>query len=227
MAKLTRVFQKVFGSSASGTQIGTFGSLAAGSPAYTSDPTVIQSLSAFLNGWYSAVIGGNSPAIQDMNALFFLAFRQIAYGFQSGIPELDATTTYFIGSLVSDGFGNIYTSLTDDNIGNALSSSANWRTLGLSVSVFSISANTTLVAKDTGKTFLVNSSSGAITINLPALTANHIFTVKDTNGSFALNPITIHRASTELIENIASDYICESSFGSWTFFCNGTSWFIN
>ena len=61
MSKLTRYFQKVFGSTAAADKIGIFGSLAAGNPQYATTPTQIQSLSNFLNGWSSAVIGNNSP----------------------------------------------------------------------------------------------------------------------------------------------------------------------
>lgn len=127
MAKINRAHQKIFGSSAGGTQIGKFGSLAAGSIAYTTDPTVLQSLSNFDTGWYGAVVGGNSPAIQDVNALDYLWSYQLAYIFQSGVPEWNTTCVYYIGSFVSDGVGGIYYSLTDANTGNALSSTTNWR----------------------------------------------------------------------------------------------------
>lgn len=131
MAKLTRVFQKIFGSTAGVNQIAKFGSLAAGAPAFTTDPSVIQALANYLTGWYGAVIGENSPAIQDMNAICFLFARQLAYLFQAGIPEWDTQTTYFIGSLVTDGTGNVYVSLTDNNLGNALGNFGIWsRTSG-------------------------------------------------------------------------------------------------
>lgn len=127
MAKITRKIAKIFGSSAGVNQIGTFGSLAAGSPAYTTDPTVIQSLANYLTGWFGAVVGGNSPAIEDMNALCYLFAYQIAYVMQEGVPEWDATTTYYIGSLVNNGSGVIYVSLTDTNLNNALTDATKWR----------------------------------------------------------------------------------------------------
>ncbi|PNA42272.1 hypothetical protein, partial [Pseudomonas sp. MPR-AND1A] len=86
MAKLSRVTQKIFGSSAGANQIGKFGSYAAGSPVISSDPTVIQSLSNWLTGWFGAVVGGNSPAIEDMNAVCFVYAYQLAYLMQQGIP---------------------------------------------------------------------------------------------------------------------------------------------
>lgn len=125
MSKLLRVNQKIFASTAGANEIGQFGSLAAGSPATTTDPAVVQSLSNFLDGWFSAILGGNSPAIEDMNALCFLFARQLAYNFQSGIPEWEVGTTYFKGSIVNVS-GDLYTSLTDNNTGNVTTNATNW-----------------------------------------------------------------------------------------------------
>lgn len=124
--RLTRVLQKIFGVNAGANQIGQFGSLASGSPTTTTDPEVIQSLANFETGWYGAILGNNSPAIQDVNALAHLMFRQLAYIMQSGVPEWETNTEYFIGSFVSNGAGSIYKSITDNNIGNALTDPANW-----------------------------------------------------------------------------------------------------
>jgi hypothetical protein len=126
MAKLTRVLQKVFGESGATAQFGQFGSLAAGSPVTTKDPTTIQALSNYLGGWFSAVLGGNSPAIEDMNALHFLQTRQLAYLFQAGIAEWETGTTYYIGSLASVA-GIVYESITDDNLGNAVTDITKWK----------------------------------------------------------------------------------------------------
>lgn len=125
-AKLARVVQKIFGSSAGSDQRAVFGSLAAGAPAFSSDPATIQSLSNYLGGWFSAVIGGNSPAMEDMNSLQFLNSYQLAYGFQAGVPEWETNTEYFIGSFVSSS-GVLYVSKTDNNLGNAVTDTTNWK----------------------------------------------------------------------------------------------------
>lgn len=117
MAKITRVFQKLFGSTGSGGDFGKFGSLAAGSPAFTKDPVQIQSLDAWLNGWAAETIADNRPALEDMNSLCLLAFYQICYLLQQGIPEWDTDTPYYINSIVQVS-GQAYTSLTDSNTGN-------------------------------------------------------------------------------------------------------------
>lgn len=126
MAKIARKFMKIFGSNAGAQQRGVFGSLAAGLPAYSTDPETIQSLSNYEDGWFGAVLGNNSPAIQDMNALQFLFAYQLAYGFQAGIAEWDDATTYYIGSLVNVA-GVVYVSIADDNLNNAVTDITKWQ----------------------------------------------------------------------------------------------------
>ena len=125
MARLSRVTQSIFGSTAGFDQIAQFGSLAAGTPTFTTNIATIQSLSNYLAGWFNAVVGGNSPAIEDMNALFYLITTQLAYILQAGIPEWDAGTTYFTGNLVQSG-GTTYVSLTNSNLNNAVTVTTSW-----------------------------------------------------------------------------------------------------
>lgn len=129
MAKITRVLAKIFGSNANPTEIGVFGSLAAGSPATTTSALTMQSLSNWLDGWFGAVVGENSPAIEDMNAFCYVMSYQIAYLLQTGVEEWSATTTYYIGSVANDGTGILYVSLTNTNLNNAVTDTVNWRPL--------------------------------------------------------------------------------------------------
>lgn len=127
MPKLTTKAQKIFcGDVSPNNVVAVFGSNKAGSPAYSNDPDTIQSLDAWTNGWTGAVGTNLAPSIQDMNAFFYVASRQIAYLFQGGVGEWNADITYYIGSLVSDGAGTLYKSLVDDNINNALTDSTKW-----------------------------------------------------------------------------------------------------
>src|SRR6185312_11617670 len=130
MSKLTRYTQQLFGSTASTNQIAEFGSLAAGSPARysgsTITPAIVQTLGNFLSGWFTAVEGLYSPAIEDMNALFYLAFYQLCYLMQEGIPEWDSGTTYYTGSMVQSS-GVIYISLVDSNLNHAVTSGSFWK----------------------------------------------------------------------------------------------------
>lgn len=125
MSKITRKTAVVFGASAGFQQIAEFGSFAASTPAFSTDPAVIQSLSQWLEGWFGAVVGNNSPAIEDMNAFCYVAAYQLAYVMQAGIPEYDSGTTYYTGSFVNSS-GNIYVSLQDNNVGHPISNTTYW-----------------------------------------------------------------------------------------------------
>lgn len=164
MAKLDRIVQLLFASNAGVDEIGKFGSLAAGLPATTTDPAEVESLSNFLDGWFGAVVGENSPAIEDMNALFFLLFYQLAYLFQAGVSEWDTDTIYYIGSLVNDGTGRLYVSLTNDNTGNALTDTANWALQEGAIQ--SKSAAYTVLATDGW--VIGNATSAAFDLTIPA-----------------------------------------------------------
>jgi hypothetical protein len=229
MAKITRKTQKIFGASAGVNQISQYGSLAAGAPAYTTDPETIQALSEYLEGWFSAVLGANSPAIEDMNAICYLFGYQLSYIMQAGVAEWDDGTTYYIGSLANDGAGNIYASITNDNLNNALTDTAEWKLVSGS-NVVSLNPATqspyTLTASDYNKIFLVNTANGAMTFNLPAASLNFSFTVKDSAGSAGTNNITIARAGSESIEGVAASYTAGAAWGSWRLVCDGTNWFI-
>lgn len=88
--------------------------------------------------------------------------------------------------------------------------------------IVSVSATPTSVSS--GFTYLVNSSSLAITLNLPAAAANSWFMVKDIGYNAATNNITIHRFAAEKIENIAQDLVIAENGGSWIFVSDGTNW---
>lgn len=133
MANLPRKLQQIFGGSlpAAGN-IAEYGSLKAGSPAYSLDPDVIQT-PAWLNAWVGAIInapgGLASPALQDMNAAFFVVTRQLAYLFQKGIADWITTEEYFTNDFVKVG-GVLYISKTDNNSGNnPVTDTNNWKTL--------------------------------------------------------------------------------------------------
>lgn len=126
MAKITRFFQKIFAGGITPTgNVARFGSLAAGAPSYSNDPTVIQSLPAWDNGWASATIGNQSPAFQDFNAYQYVATLQLAYLLQAGIPEWNTDTVYYQNSFCQVS-GVVYKSKTNDNQGNAVGENANW-----------------------------------------------------------------------------------------------------
>lgn len=126
MAKLTRKHQKIFCDVAPTNKLGVFGSLAAGSPAYSDDPDTIQSLTAYGAGLGSALINNAPIAIEDLDGICNMLTRQVAYLMQTGIPEWNASTTYYIGSIVSNGTDALFVSVADDNLNNALSVTTKW-----------------------------------------------------------------------------------------------------
>lgn len=129
MPKIPRRTQKQFaGAVTPSGNIAKFGSLAAGAPAFSNDPAIIQSLAAFEQGWQSATVGNESPALQDRNAIDFLFAYQAAYLLQQGIPEWIESTTYFVDGFVAVD-GVIYISKTDNNLNNAVTDTNNWKTL--------------------------------------------------------------------------------------------------
>lgn len=116
-AKLSRASQTLFGATGATSNFGQFGSLAASAPTTTKTPSVIQGLAAWLAGWQAATIGTLIPAYQDMNSVHYLAFYQICYILQMGIPEYDSGTTYYTNSVAQEN-GQVYVSLIDNNTGN-------------------------------------------------------------------------------------------------------------
>lgn len=96
MAQLTRVQQKIFGSTGTVTQFAQIGSLAAGAVLKTKDIATIQALGQYDSGLYAITNSASEPPrIQDINSLYYLATTQLAYMFQTGIPEWETNTEYY------------------------------------------------------------------------------------------------------------------------------------
>jgi hypothetical protein len=159
MALIARTSQKIFGGNYASTptnQLAQFGSKAAGSPAFTGDAATIQALPAFLNGWNAAVLGAKSPALEDMNSLFYLATRQLAYVLQRGIPEWESSTDYYLNCFATYG-GLLYRCATTGPVSgtNPATDTNNW-----------VRFDQTLAAGSPGvaKAFVRFSDTGSITI---------------------------------------------------------------
>lgn len=101
MPKLAKKIPKLFAKNAAIDTLGQIGSLRAGTPNVSKDPTVLQALPNFEDGWPSIVIGNNAPAIEDMNALFFVVFYFIKSIYENGLPELDLDETYYVNSVLT------------------------------------------------------------------------------------------------------------------------------
>jgi len=195
MAKITREPQKIFGGdlTASGN-IAVFGSLKAGSPSYSLDPSAIQSAHYTL-GWADAVVANNAPALQDMNALFYVDSYQLAYLMQTGVAEWDSATTYYIGSWCTDGNGTAYVSIADTNLNNAVTDTTKWRRAVLTEPGD---------AKNYGLTTSV--AANALTVNLvnnvgatPSAASPSMFSMRDTTASSGLYTSVTATAATSVV----------------------------
>lgn len=102
MAKIPRRLQKIFANAA--TDVGKFGGAKAGDKTPVTDIAAIQSLPAFEGGFASATYLGNQgsqvPERNEIDGLFKVCTQQLAYILQEGVPEWDATTRYYLNSIV-------------------------------------------------------------------------------------------------------------------------------
>jgi hypothetical protein len=133
MPKLDRKDIKIFGENNLSNEIVQFGSTRNGVPVPSTDPDILQALSNYGIGWKDGVIASSGvPPFEEFNTLQYLLSRELAYLQQAGFPEYSATTTYYIGkSIVREPeTTKLYISLTDDNVGNALTDPINWKFIG-------------------------------------------------------------------------------------------------
>lgn len=205
MPKITRKTQKIFAETAGATGITTFGSPAAGSPVYSTDVAAVQT-AAWLNGWSAAALAGSEiPTFQDFNGIHYVMSNQVGYLLQEGIAEYDSATTYYANSIVKKtGTYELYGSIINNNLGNALPSAvsnANWSYLGTlgqvsnpiswggtaggTANALTLTPSTPLTAYAAGQviSFLpASNNTGAVTVNISALGAKDI----TKNGTIAL-----------------------------------------
>jgi len=203
MSILTRVVQKIFGSTAGATETGVIGSEDAGSAATSSNLVTIQSLSQYLAGMYAITGGGAGlPKIEDINSLFLLITSQLAYVFQNGIPEYESGTNYY--NLISyvQVTGVIYQSINGTsvtpNVGNTPSSSpTKWRPFldidstmaansdAVAPSQKAVKSALSLYARLTGATFTgtVNGTAMVLSGALSALTFNKLTLTQPATGA--------------------------------------------
>lgn len=108
MARLKRITNKIFGSTASttgdpstGAEIGQFGSAKLGTYNATANVEEIQALSAWDNGWIDAVIPSQQyPTLPEMTGVGKVLSYHTGYLYQEGVAEWDANTEYDINSIV-------------------------------------------------------------------------------------------------------------------------------
>lgn len=87
-------------------------------------------------------------------------------------------------------------------------------------------ASTTPITGATAHTYLVNTSSLAITINLPTPVINVWLMIKDVIGNAETNNITLHRAGSELIDGVAADKVLSLPSELCMIVSDGTNWYV-
>jgi hypothetical protein len=177
--QLLRKFKKIFAGSSS--NIGVFGSAAALDPQTSTDPAVIESLSAFTGGWEDATQTGNRlPTIEDLNALKYDTDYHLAYIYQDGLQNYNSLTTYYEDNFVrEETTGKIWKSLVDDNTGNALTEDANWTLVG-DLAQLKEATTTQIGTALLPKQVTISNNIAAPTSNLDFTTGN--FTFDDGSG---------------------------------------------
>lgn len=226
MAKIVRKNQKVFaGSVPANNTVAKFGSYKAASPEYSSDVETIQALDAWGEGFASAVVNNYAPAMQDINALFYVATKQLAYIMQNGIPEYNTLTTYYIGSIVSDGVGGVYVSVVDDNLNQALTDGSKWLNFYTKkVTLITTSLNYTVVNSDWYIRWSDSATSTDKYIDLPTPSAankGREIIVKYTGGT-VISQLLVRVTGGSTIDG--SSTIGFNQYTSKRFISNGTNW---
>lgn len=139
------------------------------------------------------------------------------------VPKWNANTTYAAGDIVADasGEGFLYVSRTSNNLGNALTSVANWRIY--EGGFRTLTTNTTLAVTDS----LVrsNSTAGALTHTLPPISTTPIgkrITIKDVGtGGF---DTTLKGSGSDVIDTVVTYGTTMKQFDSITVFNTGAVW---
>lgn len=227
MSKIIRKNQTIFaGDTAPSGNLAQFGSLRNSTPNYSSDPDVLQALDAWVQGWSSAVISNYLPTIQDLNTLFYILTRQIAYLMQSGIPEWNSEIKYYIGAIVTDGLGGLYLSKVDDNLYYPLSQSDKWLNYG-GISQTNIGANYTVINSDTyirWSTAATTASQRTVTLPTPTqeMRGRNVL-VKVISLTTGGNVLVVAQDSS-LISGQTS--ISIRRWESKNFFCDGIRWIV-
>jgi hypothetical protein len=208
MAKLPRTTQKIFGKNAPENQITTFGSIKAGTPVYTQSASQIMN-SAFEGGWSEAVEDDYAPYRQDRNAVDTAITQQLGYLFQDGIPEWDAGTTYYKGSVVKVVNGNaltFYKSIADNNTSSVNTTDKWHKMLDINASnqIVSPSINTPTISGGSmsSGTFSDPTFSGTVNVPLASASSSTDSTIAASIGwvnNPSLSSNVVHRTGDETI----------------------------
>lgn len=79
-----------------------------------------------------------------------------------------------------------------------------------------------------GKTLEVDSSGGAIELDLPDPLLNDamVLTILDSTGNFGINNVTLKRFGIEFFEGLQADYVFAAPWGRWSIMASNGNWYF-
>lgn len=98
-----------------------------------------------------------------------------------------------------------------------------WTTDPTPLAVSTITSNTSGVL---GGIYLCNTSGGAFNLTLPTPVSGMFLVIKDRNGTFQTNNLSVLQNASEKIEGLAATKILQTNWGSYSFFSDGTDWYL-
>lgn len=180
-------------------------------------------------GNYITALTGDGTATGPGSVLFTLATVPIAKGgtgqttANAGFAALSPLTTDY--DLITQ-VGGIPVRMAKGANNTALQVVAGALAWVATPSPYTVSTISSATAGVSGSTYLCNTSGAAFTLTLPAPVAGAFIIIKDKTGSFQTNNLTLAPNSTEQIEGLAANKVLQTSWGSWSFFSDGTDWFM-
>jgi hypothetical protein len=87
------------------------------------------------------------------------------------------------------------------------------------------SSQTTSFSAAYNTVYIIDTTSGAMTITLPAPTSGSSFIVKDKGGQLSTNAATFARPGSQKIDNVTANKVYSVDYGSVTVYSDGTDYF--
>ena len=162
-------------------------------------PVDLNAVEVYLNGLYQNVstltLSGNTLtfATAPPNGVI-IEVRSVGF-LNSGGTLAPATLTGGTGISVTTNSPNNFT------IANTLGAGIDWET----------TINTTTVSANPGKGYIVNTTAGSVTVNLPAGVAGNIVAIQDYAGTFATNQVLISANGSDKIQGVTDDHLCRTN----------------
>lgn len=180
-------------------------SYAQGDLLYGSASNVISALAKDANStrYLSNQGSSNNPSWNQVNLANGVTGTVAAANF----PALTGDVTNSAGSLATTVAASVYNSVPSADVVTVTSAG----------SPYTVGANDYII--------LVDTSGGAVTLNMPSPATKKRIKVKDSTGNFGTNACTIARNASEKIEGIAASLVLRANWGNYEFQSNGTDWF--